>query len=141
MFIYLFIVTVRTRIHSFPDGMTDTRDSALLAAVAQAVSWNHASQPDYPRKGQRIIIYPRELTQLDEFLTTCDPNVDPEDGHPLAYQTILQEQEKYEITPLLINESSNHIASDPFLSENVSIWMSKSRQIAHSRKWTGRPQF
>jgi hypothetical protein len=72
-----------------PDGMADTKDSAHLAAAAEPVSWNHASQPDHPRKCQRVIIYPRELTQLEDFLSTGDPNVDPEDGHPLAYATIL----------------------------------------------------
>jgi hypothetical protein len=90
-----------------PDGMADTKDSAHLTAVADAVSWNHPSQPDQPRQGQRIVIYPEHLTQMDEFLTTCDPNVDPEDGHPLAYATILQEQAKYEITPIIVNKKEN----------------------------------
>jgi hypothetical protein len=69
-----------------PEGMANTRDSALLYAAAEAVTWNHASQPDSPRKGQRVIIFPKDLPQLEEFLATSDPNVDPEDGHPLAYE-------------------------------------------------------
>jgi hypothetical protein len=113
-----------------PDGMADTKDSALLAAAAEAVSWNHASQPDSPRKGLRFIIYPRELTQLDEFLATTDPNVDPEDGHPLAYNTILQESAKFELTPRFLNEASEQVTTDPFLSENVPEWMAKTKQIA-----------
>jgi hypothetical protein len=40
-----------------PEGMANTRDSALLYAAAEAVTWNHASQPDSPRKGQRVIIF------------------------------------------------------------------------------------
>jgi hypothetical protein len=64
-----------------PEGMANTRDSALLYAAAEAVTWNHASQPDCPRKGQRVIIFPKDLPQLDEFLATSDPNADPEDGH------------------------------------------------------------
>jgi hypothetical protein len=53
-----------------PQGMANTRESALLYAVVEAVTWNHASQPDSPRKWQRVIIFPRDLTQLDEFLST-----------------------------------------------------------------------
>jgi hypothetical protein len=110
--------------------MADTKDSALLAAAAEAVSWNHASQPDHPRKGQRVIIYPRELTQLEEFLSAGDPNVDPEDGHSLAYITILQESAKFELTPLFLNEDSEPVTSDPFLSERVPEWMAQTKQVA-----------
>jgi hypothetical protein len=113
-----------------PDGMADTKDSALLAAVAEAVSWNHASQPDQPRQGQRIIIYPEHLTQMDEFLTTCDPSADQEDGHSLAYNTILQEQAKHVNTPIIVNESSEFVTADPVLSQLVPDWMSKAEQIA-----------
>jgi hypothetical protein len=113
-----------------PDGMADTKESAALAAAAEAVSWNHASQPDQPRKGQRVIIYPRDLLQLEEFLSSGDPNVDPEDGHPLAYATILQESAKFETTPLFLNEDSEPVTSDPFLSEKVPEWMAQTKQVA-----------
>jgi hypothetical protein len=113
-----------------PDGMADTKDSALLAAAAEAVSWNHASQPDYPRKGQKVIIYPRDLTQLEEFLASGDPNVDLDDGHALAYATILQESAKFETTPVFLNEDSEPVTSDPFLSEKVPEWMAKTKQVA-----------
>jgi hypothetical protein len=116
--------------NTVPEGMADTTDSALLAGVAEAVSWNHASQPDEGRKGQRVVIYPKELTQLEDFLSTCDPNVDPEDGHPLAYETILQSSAKYEATPQFLREDSTPIVSDPTLAEAVPVWMTKARQIA-----------
>jgi hypothetical protein len=79
-----------------PPGMAKTRDSALLYAAAEAVTWNHASQPDDHRKGQRVIIFPKDLPQLEEFLATADPNVHQEDGHPIAYEAILRESQKYE---------------------------------------------
>jgi hypothetical protein len=101
-----------------PEGMADTTDSALLAAVAEAVAWNHASQEDEGRKGQRVIIYPKDLTQLEEFLGTYDPNVDPEDGHPIAYEVILRESSKYEATPQFWREDSTRIVSDCFRSEH-----------------------
>jgi hypothetical protein len=43
------------------DGMANTRDSALLTAAAEAVSWKHPLEPEDQRKGQRIIISPKDL--------------------------------------------------------------------------------
>jgi hypothetical protein len=110
--------------------MANTRDSALLTAAADAVSWNHASQPDQPRKGQRVIIYPKDLPQLEEFLSSADPNVDPEDGHSIAYETILQESAKFECTPVFLNECSERVTADPFLSETVPEWLARAKQVA-----------
>jgi hypothetical protein len=45
---------------AFP-GMPDTRQSALLSGLAEAVSWRHAGDTDEYRKGQRIVIYPKDL--------------------------------------------------------------------------------
>jgi hypothetical protein len=111
-------------------GMANTRDSALLSAAAEAVSWNHTSQPDTDREGQRIIIFPKDLTQLEEFLTSTDPNVDPDDGHPIAYETILQESAKYKTPPLFVKEDSDYVTKDPLLSADVPEWLAKSRQVA-----------
>jgi hypothetical protein len=113
-----------------PEGMANTRDSALLYAAAEAVTWNHASQPDSPRKGQRVIIFPKDLPQLEAFLATSDPNVDPEDGHPIAYETILCESQKFETTPLFLREDCNVVVNDPFLAANVPGWLAKSKQVA-----------
>jgi hypothetical protein len=103
---------------------------AELKAIGTESHRNHASQPDEPRKGQGVIIYPKDLPQLDELLVTCDPNVDPEDGHPMAYETILQESAKYEPTPLFLREDSNPIISDPTLAAKVPEWLAISRQVA-----------
>jgi hypothetical protein len=119
-----------TASNAAPEGMANTRDSALLYAAAEAVTWNHASQPNEPRKGQRVIIYPKDLPQLDEFLVTCNPTVDPEDGHPVAYETILRESAKFEITPLFLREDSNPVISDPTLAAKVPEWLAISRQVA-----------
>jgi hypothetical protein len=119
-----------TASNTVPEGMADTSDSALLAAAAEAVSWNHASQPDQPRKGKRVIIFPKELVQLEEFLATVDPNVDPEDGHPIAYAKILEEAQKFELAPRFIKEDSEVVANDPVLSANVPEWMAKAQQVA-----------
>jgi hypothetical protein len=110
--------------------MANTRESALLYAAAEAVTWNHASQPDSPRKGQRVIIFPKDLPQLEEFLATADPNVDPDDGHPLAYEAILRESQKFETTPLFSKEDSDVARNDPLLAANVPEWLAKSKQVA-----------
>jgi hypothetical protein len=113
-----------------PESMANTRDSALLYAAAEAVTWNHASQPDEPRKGQRVIIFPRDLPQLEAFLATSDPNIDPEDGHPVAYEAILRESQKFETTPLFLREDCSVLVNDPMLAANVPEWLAKSRQVA-----------
>jgi hypothetical protein len=113
-----------------PEGMANTRDSALLYAAAEAVTWNHASQPDSPRKGQRVIIFPKDLPQLEAFLATSDPNIDSEDGHPIAYEAILRESQKFETTQLFLREDCNVVVNDPLLAANVPEWLAKSRQVA-----------
>jgi hypothetical protein len=45
------------------DGMANSRESAILSAVAEAVEWKHACELDGPRKGQRVVIYPKEVSQ------------------------------------------------------------------------------
>jgi hypothetical protein len=112
------------------DGMTNTRESVLLCAAAEAVTWNHASQPDENRKGQRVVIFPKELVQLEAFLATSDPSVDLEDGHPSAYEVISRESAKFETPPLFVKEDSEFVANDPILSANVPIWLARSRQVA-----------
>jgi hypothetical protein len=113
-----------------PEGMADTRDSALLYAAAEAVTWNHASQPDIGRKGQRVIIFPKDLPQLDEFLVTCDPNADSEGGHPIAYEAILPEPQKFESTPHFVRDDSSVVTEDPLRAANVPEWLAKSKQVA-----------
>jgi hypothetical protein len=71
-----------------------------------------------------------QLVQVEAFLTTSDPSVDPEDGHPLAYETILRESAKFETPPLFVKEDSEFVAKDPTLSANVPEWMAMSRQVA-----------
>jgi hypothetical protein len=119
-----------TATNAVMEGMANTRDSALLSAAAEAVTWTHASQPDENRKRQRVVIFPKELVQLEAFLSTCDPNVDPDDGHPIAYEAIIRESAKYETPPLFVSENSEYVTSDPVLSTNVPIWLAQSRQVA-----------
>jgi hypothetical protein len=63
-------------------------------------------------------------------LATSDPNLDSEDGHPIAYEAILRETQKYEVTPLFLREDCDLIVKNPFLAANVPEWLAKSRQVA-----------
>jgi hypothetical protein len=57
------------------DGMSNTKESAVLAATAEAIAWkNDALGVPGPRKGQRVVIYPKEFTQLETVLSSGDPN-------------------------------------------------------------------
>jgi hypothetical protein len=84
------------------DGMANTRESAVLSAVVEAVSWQHPGELEGPRKGPRVIVYPKDISQLPAVLSTRDPTIDSEDGHPIAYQAILQHSDGYENPPVFL---------------------------------------
>jgi hypothetical protein len=112
------------------DGMANTRDSAVLSAVVEAVAWCHAGEPAGSRKGQRVIVYPKDIPQFDALLRGRDPNIDSTDGHPIAYQAILQHSDGYEKPPVFLSENSEPVVSDPAMAIRVPEWMAASRQIA-----------
>jgi hypothetical protein len=113
-----------------PDGMANTKESAILAAESEAVTWRPVQDSEGSRKGQRVIIYPKDLPQLEEVLSTGDPNVDNSDGHPIAYEVILRESQTYEHPPIFLKEDSDHVVNDESLSEKVQEWMAISQQVA-----------
>jgi hypothetical protein len=112
------------------EGMTNSRESAILSATVEAITWTHALETDGPRKGQRIVIYPKEISQLETVLSTEDPNVDPEDGHPIAYTKLLQAAQSFEHPPIFLKEDSEHITQDPVMEEKVPVWMNTAAQVA-----------
>jgi hypothetical protein len=54
------------------DGMDYGKESVVLSAVEQAVTWRHAlentTDPSFQRKGQRVIVYAKFLTKLETVL-------------------------------------------------------------------------
>jgi hypothetical protein len=88
------------------DGMANTKESAVLAAVSEAVTWRPVQDSVGRRKGQRVIIYPKDLPALEAVLSTGDPNIDSTDGHPIAHQVILRESQTYEHPPVFVKEDS-----------------------------------
>jgi hypothetical protein len=103
------------------DGMASSRESALLSAAVEAVKWKPPIELGGRRKVQRVIIYPKDLPQLDAFLSSGDPNVGPEDGHPIALSVILQEAQNYDIPPTFLREDSEEAATDPRIAGRTSI--------------------
>jgi hypothetical protein len=63
-------------------------------------------------------------------LSTGDPNIDNEDGHPLVYSQILQAAQSYEKPPIFLKEDSEQIISDLVMAEKVPTWMSIAAQVA-----------
>jgi hypothetical protein len=113
------------------DGMSNSKEAAILPAVAEAVVWkNDALELDGPRKGQRVDIYPKELTQLDIVLSSGDPNADAESGHPIAYQEVLAAAQSYEHPPIFLREDSERITSDALMSSEVPKWMCMAERVA-----------
>jgi hypothetical protein len=118
------------------DGMANTKESAVLSAVAEAVAWKNDALEleDGPRKGQRVVIYPKELSQLDAVLSTGNPNLDSEDGHPIAYQKVLAAAQSYEHPPLFLKEDNARITSDPIMSQEVPKWKCTTERVATGSK-------
>jgi hypothetical protein len=112
------------------DGMANTRESAVLSAVVDAVAWRHAGEPEGPRKGQRVIVDPKDISQLPAVLSMRDPSIDNVDGHPIAYQAILQHSDGYENPLVFLSEDSEPVVSDPARSIRVPEWMAAAGQVA-----------
>jgi hypothetical protein len=119
-----------TAYNRVPDSMANTQESAILAAAAEAVSWRHALELDGPRKSQRVVIYPKEVSQLEEVLSAGDPNIDSADGHSVAYEIILQKSQEFANPPIFLNEENARSVDDPYIAQNVSEWMAVTKQLA-----------
>jgi hypothetical protein len=111
-------------------GMPNTKDAAVLSAVADAVSWkNEALEPaDPPRRGKRVVVYPKELSHLDTVINSGDPSVEAD--HEIAYQLILEHAQTFEVPPVFIKEDADSVAADPVMSLKVPSWMCMAERIA-----------
>jgi hypothetical protein len=113
------------------EAMANGREEAVLSATVDAVEWKHAAleQEDAPQKGQRVVIYPKEMTRLEQVLSTGDPNVDSADGHPIAYTRLLQAAQNCEHPPIFLNEDSEQITSNLEMVAHVPFWMNTAPQV------------
>jgi hypothetical protein len=114
------------------EGSANTKESAILSVAVEAGTWAHALEKDLeePRKGHRVVIYPKELTKLEQVLETGDPNIDTEDGRAAAYVTIIQASQCYEIPPVFLKEDDPRITKDSRVSHLVPGWMNTAARVA-----------
>jgi hypothetical protein len=63
-------------------------------------------------------------------LNAEDPRIDSVDGHPVAYEAILQARQSFENPPIFLKEHCEQITSDPVFSEKVPEWMATAKQVA-----------
>jgi hypothetical protein len=116
------------------DGMDASPESVILSAIAEAVTWKHAMEmatdPNFKRPGQRVVIYPKTFTNFTEVLRQRDYYLDSEGGHEIAYERIATSCSTFENCPIFLSEDSVEIGNWPVLAENLSIWMEQAKQVA-----------
>jgi hypothetical protein len=106
-------------------GMPNTRESAIIAAAAEAVEWRHpieAVTEDGKRATHRIVIYPGDLPQLEEALSDFSQNPsEAEDGSHIAFSKIVEKSAEYASPPRFYREDSSEILNDPELAASTPI--------------------
>jgi hypothetical protein len=103
------------------------------AAVYEAVSWRHSLENaiDGPRKGQRVVIYPKELTGLAQVLVSRNVIVpDDLEDHSGLYSAILQESDLFECPPIFMREDCDQLTSHPVWALNIAKWMITAARVA-----------
>jgi hypothetical protein len=113
------------------DDMANTREAAVLSAAAEAIAWrNEALETPGPRKGQRVVIFARDIEHLEEVLISADPNADPRDGHPIAYKRVLEAAAEFEVPPIFLKEDCQVIVTDPAKAAVVPTMVCMAERIA-----------
>jgi hypothetical protein len=125
---------VITAANGIMDGMPNTRESVILAGVAEAVEWSHAIEhrsDTGKRVTQRVIIYPAEIPPLDEVLSDfCRDPSEKEDGSHIALTKIVTNAAQYESPPRFIHEDSSEVLENPVLAASVPGWMNADTQVS-----------
>jgi hypothetical protein len=118
--------------------MDNRKESVALSAIKEAVAWRNilenVSDPNYLRRGQRVIVYPKFLTKFIPVMTTANVGLDVDGGHDIAYEHIMAECQtrSSECGPLFLPDGDEDLKRLPVLAEKASIWMEDARQIAVS---------
>jgi hypothetical protein len=111
------------------DGMDDKPESIVLSAITEAVAWRHAlenvSDPNFLRRGQRVITHPKTLTKFATVMSTGNVNIDRIGGHEIAYERIFAEAAR---STIIRSSYWNWILA--VCAEKISIWMEDAKQVA-----------
>jgi hypothetical protein len=111
-------------------GMANDSDAALLTAVVEAVEWKHPLEPDSgPRPGQRVIIYPPELDQLQAVLSTDRSAWNVADGQEEACERIVSGRDQFEHAPMFFSSDQEELRNQRN-GEKIYEWMRTASQIA-----------
>jgi hypothetical protein len=112
------------------DGMSNNATSVTLAAVAEAVDWQHAMETAFSKRpAPRAVIYPPSLMHLQAVLDSGDPSVDMENGHELAYEKILSACGKYGECPRFFPSDSQEFGGLD-IAASVPKWMNTAEQVS-----------
>jgi hypothetical protein len=113
-------------------GDNRSREGAILSAIVEATTWKHALEDMIPglRQGQRVIIYPKELTGLPQVLASRNIIIPDEEDHSELYSAILQASDSFERPPLFLREDCDQITSHPVWSVEVPKWMITAARVA-----------
>jgi hypothetical protein len=114
-------------------GDPTSREAAILSAMYEAVAWKHSLETvmNGPRKGQRVIIYPKELTGIAQVLSTRNVTVqDDLEDHSELYSAILTESDMFEKPPLFVREDSDEITSHLVWAVEIAKWMFTAAKVA-----------
>jgi hypothetical protein len=114
-------------------GDPKSREAAILSAVYEAVSWKHTLENavEGQRKGQRVIIYPKELTGLGQAVTSGNPAAtDDLEDHTQLYDAILDKCREFECPPVFMAEDCDQITSHQVWSTKIREWMITAARVA-----------
>jgi hypothetical protein len=111
-------------------GMKNEEKSAALVAVAETVEWKHAVEPvGLKRKGQRVVIFPPILDNLEEVLATGDSSCDPKPSHDVAYLRIFTTCQSFENPPIFYSSESPSLAGTE-IADKDPLWMNTAKEIS-----------
>jgi hypothetical protein len=116
------------------EGMPNTRESAILTADVEAVEWRHPIESvtiDGKRATPRIVIYPADMSQIEEALSDFSQNPsEAEDGSHNALSKILEHSAEYASLPRFLRGDSSEIQNNPELDAAASFGLSTAAQVS-----------
>jgi hypothetical protein len=116
------------------EGLDSSRESVALSGVYNALVWRHAMEtsmdPNYKRRGQRVIVYPRFLDKFGIILASGNVGFDIKGNRDIVYENGLQEKETWLEFPVFMPEDGLCLTIYPVLVQPVQEWMEDTKRIA-----------
>jgi hypothetical protein len=110
-------------VNGIPDGMPNTRTSAILSGAVQAVVWKHpieTTTPEGKRCSPHIVFYPADMPPITEELEAFKANrSELEEGKHVAYAVLAEKVAEMGPPPTFCREDDDMVRNDPVLSEAV----------------------